>query len=166
MPHAPSITKSINHYLTEVSLLQNTHALPYKYVPMKTRTYSFFTNTYLHLTRTYVLQVAYPAVQISLGIKLNKSKGTPVPTRLPPRLLNQCLRDVFTYLLCKTPKVVVIESTHFVDMCSWEVLVNFGSVKSLAMFVITMEPLQDLELAKIKLAPDTLRGNTQLDNCI
>ena len=82
----------------------------------------------------------------------------PVHTKLPPRLLNQCLRDIFTYLLSESPTVVVIEQTHFGDLLSWDVIVNLINITSMAMLVIAMEPLQELILAKMAVVSETVRG--------
>ena len=98
---------------------------------------------------------------IALGIESpNKIQNTPQAARLPPRLLNQCLRDIFTFLLCESPLVVLIGSMHFADMLSWDVVVNLVNIPSMAMLVLTMERVVDIELAKIKFAPDNLRGKT------
>ena len=72
-----------------------------------------------------------------------------VPTtrvRLPPRLLSQCLREIFSYLFNVCPTVVVMEYAHFADYSSWTVLVNLVNISSLSLVVITMEPLEDLAI--------------------
>ena len=78
--------------------------------------------------------------------------------KLPPRLLNQCLRDIFTYLLSESPTVVAIEQTHLGDLLSWDVIVNLINITSMAMLVIAMEPLQELILAKMAIVTETVRG--------
>jgi hypothetical protein len=119
---------------------------------------SFFPFILLH---PLSLQVAYPAMSIALGIESpNKIQNTQQAARLPPRLLNQCLRDIFTFLLCESPLVVLVGSMHFADMLSWDVIVNLANIPSMAMIVLTMERVVDIELAKIKFAPDNLRGKS------
>jgi hypothetical protein len=49
---------------------------------------------------------------------------------------------------------------HFADMLSWDVIVNLANIPSMAMIVLTMERVVDIELAKIKFAPDNLRGKS------
>lgn len=63
---------------------------------------------------------------------------------LPPRLLNQCLRDIFSYLLNWTSVVILLEYAHFADYLTWTVLVELVGIPSLALVVLTMEPLEDL----------------------
>jgi hypothetical protein len=100
-------------------------------------------------------------MSIALGIESpDKIQNTQQASRLPPRLLNQCLRDIFTFLLCESPLVVLVGSMHFADMLSWDVIVNLVNIPSMAMIVLTMERVVDIELAKIKFAPDNLRGKS------
>jgi hypothetical protein len=106
-------------------------------------------------------------MSIALGIESpNKIQNTQQAARLPPRLLNQCLRDIFTFLLCESPLVVLVGSMHFADMLSWDVIVNLANIPSMAMIVLTMERVVDIELAKIKFAPDNLRGKSSEIGCL
>ena len=100
----------------------------------------------------------------ALGVKPDKRilRKAPVRSKLPPRLLNQCLRDIFTYLLSESPTVVVIEQIHHADVLSWDVIVNLVNISSMALFVITMEPLQDLLMAKTFYLNEAPRGNVQI----
>jgi hypothetical protein len=96
---------------------------------------------------------------IALGVVAAKEPlDTLQSSRLPPRLLNQCLRDIFTYLLNETPSVILISFIHFADMSSWDFMVNLINISSMALLVVTMEPFHLLQPAKIKSSPNTLRG--------
>ena len=101
---------------------------------------------------------------IALGVVAAKEPlDTLQSSRLPPRLLNQCLRDIFTYLLNETPSVILISFIHFADMLSWDFMVNLINISSMALLVVTMEPFHLLQPAKIKSLPNTLRGAYVLD---
>ena len=63
---------------------------------------------------------------------------------LPPRLLNQCLHDIFSYLLNERSIVIVLEYAHFADYHTWTVLVDLVDTPSLALVVLTIDPLEDL----------------------
>ena len=96
---------------------------------------------------------------IALGVVAAKEPlDTLQSSRLPPRLLNQCLRDIFAYLLNETPSVILISFIHFADMLSWDFMVNLINISSMALLVVTMEPFHLLQPAKIKSLPNTLRG--------
>lgn len=100
---------------------------------------------------------------IALGVVAAKEPlDTLQSSRLPPRLLNQCLRDIFTYLLNETPSVILISFIHFADMSSWDFMVNLINISSMALLVVTMEPFHLLQPAKIKSSPNTLRGTHNL----
>lgn len=82
--------------------------------------------------------------------------------RLPPRIINECLKDIFRYLFNEQPVVVVVEHAHFSDYLSWNVLLNLVNVTSRALLVITMVPMKELVVAKqhLVLAPLTSREDT------
>ena len=65
--------------------------------------------------------------------------------RLPPKLVSQCLRDVFAHLLMETPTAFVVEHAHYADQASWTVLCDLCGIPSLALGVITMDTIEDLE---------------------
>ena len=114
---------------------------------------------HIYYYNTLSHQVAYPSMWIALGVVAAKEPlDTLQSSRLPPRLLNQCLRDIFTYLLNETPSVILISFIHFADMSSWDFMVNLINISSMALLVVTMEPFHLLQPAKIKSSPNTLRG--------
>ena len=83
------------------------------------------------------LQVAFPTLQIALGIKSSTTK------KLPKKIVKECLLAIFTYLLKGFPVVVVIEHAHMADNLSWEVILDLIGVTSFGLLVMTMEPLGD-----------------------
>ena len=84
-----------------------------------------------------LMQVAFPTLQIALGIKSSTTK------KLPKKIVKECLLAIFTYLLKGFPVVVVIEHAHMADNLSWEVILDLIGVTSFGLLVMTMEPLGD-----------------------
>ena len=96
-------------------------------------------------------KVAYPAMRIALGITAQLSDSSPVrktdkQVRLPSKLVTQCLRDIFAYLLMEAPVAFVVEHAHYADQMSWNVVCNLSGAPSLALGVITMDTIEDLEM--------------------
>ena len=110
-------------------------------------------------------KVAYPAMRIALGVtallsdakpKTKKSRDKEInpetgekippdpvkPLRLPPKLITQCLRDIFAYLLMEAPIAFVVEHAHYADQPSWDVICNLSGIPSLALGVITMDTIE------------------------
>lgn len=110
-------------------------------------------------------KVAYPAMRIALGVtallsdtkpqtkknrdkEINPETGEPLPEkpvkplRLPPKLITQCLRDIFAYLLVEAPIAFVVEHAHYADQPSWDVIYSLSGIPSLALGVITMDTIE------------------------
>ena len=64
--------------------------------------------------------------------------------KLPKRVLQECLRDIFFHLFSVFPVVVVIENMHLADGSSLEIIVKLIGASCTALLVATMEPLEDI----------------------
>ena len=77
-------------------------------------------------------------------------------SHLPPRLLNQCLHDIFSYLLNERSIVIILEYAHFADYHTLTVLLDLVDTPSLALVVLTIDPLEDLAVGLNKSFPSML----------
>lgn len=75
-------------------------------------------------------------------------------TNLPPRVLCECLKEIFTYLLNIHPVIITIINGHYIDKLSWNILLNLTGILSYAVFLFTVEPLEVLQdLTELPLLP-------------
>jgi hypothetical protein len=76
------------------------------------------------------------------GVNNNNSNNNSNKTsanRIPPRLVDQCLLDLFGTLL-QEPCVIIIEDAHEMDESSWNVFLSFTEIKARAVIVLLQKP--------------------------
>lgn len=86
-------------------------------------------------------------MRIALGVTCpldNSDNQDYKAPRLPPKLINQCLADVFTYLFNETRVIVAVEYAHYIDTLSWNVLLNLANKPSRALMVFTVSPVDEI----------------------
>ena len=64
--------------------------------------------------------------------------------KLPKRVLEECLKDIFLHLLNVFPVVIVIENIHLADSVSIETVLMLMGTACRGLIVMTMEPLDDI----------------------
>lgn len=85
-------------------------------------------------------------MRIALGVTcplydLDTNKAN---TRLPPTLINQCLKEIFIYLLSDIQVIISMEYCHNIDLLSWNVLLNLAGITSRALMIYNVGPVDEI----------------------
>lgn len=107
--------------------------------------------------RNTIDKIALPAVRVAFGLghmmgnanpghNLNPATTVrnPVTTgKLPPWMINETIRDVFTFLLNEQPTVIIIENIQFCDEASLKALLVIQEIKCKFIMMLTMLNAED-----------------------
>ena len=85
-------------------------------------------------------------MRIALGVTcpLYDTDINKILPHLPPRLINQCLKEIFIYLLNDIQVVICMEYSHNIDKSSWNVLLNLAGITSRALMIYNVGPVDEI----------------------
>ena len=85
-------------------------------------------------------------MRIALGVTcpLYDTDISKILPHLPPRLINQCLKEIFIYLLNDIQVVICMEYSHNIDKSSWNVLLNLAGTTSRALIIYNVGPVDEI----------------------